>query len=437
MGYQQDELDREERMRLAQGRPVHATDERDSAEIKQDIRRTRGAMDSTLDELGERLSPRHLIDDVMDVFRSPSSKDTAKRAGDAVSDFANNLGRQVRDNPIGATLVGAGLAWLTFGNSSNGSRQDSRPDLDGDVDFDRYGHESYDNDCASKSVLGQLSGSTSTLASAAGDSAGNAWGSTKDSASSVASSITDAASATGEAVSDAASSVIDGVKSTASSVAGGASAAGSATSQAARRAYLQSRAAGRDAYRETARSARSGARSASQTASDQLSDAYSATSRRVQRAHDEAPLALGLGIMALGAIAGALIPRTRREDELMGEASDDVISEAREQAEQAYERGQSAVSHTVDAAKESAESRGLTGDSLAERATRVVEKTASSISDAAKAEGLHPKQLKDDAMSVAEKTTRQAKSEAKSVAEDANDEAANVDSDASQAIDEK
>lgn len=465
MGDQQNKLNREDRMRFAQGQPVHPTDDRDATEIKQDIRRTRGAMDETLDELGERLNPRNLLDDVIDVFRSPSSRRSAKRAGDAASDFAGNLGRQVRDNPIGSTLVGAGLAWLAFGGSESGRRHESRSEFDFDDEQDGYrdsGYctdedlilertystdpqgaeivvpESYDQEGSSESTFGQLSGKASSAAAAAGESAESAWESTKDTASTAASSVADAASATGEAISDAASSVAGGVKSAASSVAGTASSVGSTSSDAARRAYFQSRAAGRGAYRNTARTARSArtrAGSASRTASDQLSDAYAATRQRAERAHDEAPLALGLGIMAAGAIVGALIPRTRREDKWMGETSDEAIAGARHQAEMVYEQSEAAVQRTVETVKDSADSQGLTGDSLAERATRVAEAAASSVSEAAKEEGLHPKQLKDDAKSVANEGASQAKSEVKTASQDAKKKAAEMDSDAKKAID--
>jgi len=40
-----------------------------SGEIREEIRRTRAEMDETVDALGERLKPRHLLDDFLDMFR--------------------------------------------------------------------------------------------------------------------------------------------------------------------------------------------------------------------------------------------------------------------------------------------------------------------------------------------------------------------------------
>src|SRR5690606_6903640 len=96
-----------------------------SESIKRRIDGTREAMDETLDELGERLNPHSLLDDAMEIFRSPQAKDTAKKAGEVLNDFAQSLGRQVRDNPIPTLLVGAGLAWLAF-SGQNGDEVDSR-----------------------------------------------------------------------------------------------------------------------------------------------------------------------------------------------------------------------------------------------------------------------------------------------------------------------
>ncbi|GAA4454200.1 DUF3618 domain-containing protein [Novipirellula rosea] len=446
-------------------------DRRDSDEIKRRIDRTRGAMDETLDELGDRLNPRNLLDDVIEIFRSPTAQDTAKRASGAAGDFATNLGRQIRDNPIGATLVGAGLAWLALGSRHDDEEDDydripRRRSLQNryfaeDDDEDEFGYyteedllldtsaeadhrhgrlvipESYGEHDDSDGIASTAKQKASSAARSVTDASSSAWESTKGAASSTAETVSNAASSAGATLSDAASSVVDGVKSAASSVGSAASSAGSATSEASRRAYLRSRAAARDAARGTRRGSRRAGRyasSASDRAGEQASAAYDATARRIRRAHDESPLALGLGVLALGALAGALIPRTRREDELMGEASDELVEQAKQASQEVYEEGREAVQRTVDTAKQSAQSQDLTGDSLAKRATRVVEKAAESISDAAKEEGLHPQQLKDDAKTIAEDVKQQAESEANDAAKSAKAEAGKLDTDAEKAL---
>jgi len=439
-------------------RVTHTEDvnHRDSREIQNHINETRGAMDETLDELGERLSPRNLLDDVIAIFRSPQTRDTAKRAGNVANDFTTNLGRQIRDNPIGASLVGAGLAWLALGSQSEKSqdetgessrRRSPRDDYqadsnesetdpayytDDDLLLDRLDdvggvqteivvpesyHDNPDHPEASnlRGTLQRAKAKTSAAASATGDACSSAWDNTKSTTS----------------------SAVDGVKSTASTIGNAVSSASSNTTDASNRANLRGRSAARDVTRGVHRVGRQARRQVSLTSyppGEQLSRAYDAVDRRVERAHEEAPLALGLGVMALGAIAGALIPRTRREDELLGEASDEAIRQTRRQAEQAYERGQDAVEATVETAKQSAHAEGLTGESLAERATRVVEKSAGSISKTAKEEGLHPQQLKEDAGTVIEETKETAISEAEVAKLDAKAKVADVDRDAKKAM---
>ncbi|TWU03857.1 DUF3618 domain-containing protein [Neorhodopirellula pilleata] len=414
--------------------PTDDLEYRDSSEIKHRIDQTRGAMDETLDELSERLNPRNLFDDVISIFRSPQTRDTAKHAGAAAGDFANNLGRQVRDNPIGATLVGAGLAWLALGSRRDEYEDECEPIPRGRAlqdDYligidDREPVAEYDSPYYTDEDLllreqDRLADDHPGLLFPSSDFddesesvLDRATRSAKSTASSTSEKVSGAASSAGEAISDTASAFVDGVKSAASSVGDAVSSAGSKTSGASRRAYLRSRATARDAARGTRRLKQRtgrGMSSASDRTEQQISALYDSAERRVRRAHQESPLALGLGIMALGAIAGALIPRTRPEDEWMGETSDETIHQARQQAEETYQRGQHAVENTIETAKHSAETQGLTGESLAERATRVAEKAAGSINEAVKEEGLHPKQLKDDAKVVAHDTKDQAKVE--------------------------
>ncbi len=50
------------------------TDTRSSQQIQQDIRDTRSGMDNTLDRLNDRLSPRSILNGVMDWFDHKDSK---------------------------------------------------------------------------------------------------------------------------------------------------------------------------------------------------------------------------------------------------------------------------------------------------------------------------------------------------------------------------
>jgi hypothetical protein len=100
-----------------------ATTERGSApeEIRQEIQRTRSAMDHTVDELAERLSPGRLLDEVWHRVRSGG---------------VDGLASAIRDHPIPVALMGLGLGWLAIEQATGRSVGDSG---DGYDDEHRYG----------------------------------------------------------------------------------------------------------------------------------------------------------------------------------------------------------------------------------------------------------------------------------------------------------
>jgi len=87
---------------------------------------------------------------------------------------------------------------------------------------------------------------------------------------------------------------------------------------------------------ETAEAARVAANDAYGAARTKLHDAYagardtaSAASQRTAETVSEAPLAVIAGGLALGALAGALLPSTRRETELLGPVGEKINDAAK------------------------------------------------------------------------------------------------------------
>jgi hypothetical protein len=76
----------------------------------------------------------------------------------------------------------------------------------------------------------------------------------------------------------------------------------------------------------------------------------------------ENPIGLALGAVAVGFVAGLLVPSTRMEDEKLGEASDQVIEKARQTGQEALEHGRQVAQETAQSAqetfKESAQQHG-------------------------------------------------------------------------------
>ena len=62
---------------------------------------------------------------------------------------------------------------------------------------------------------------------------------------------------------------------------------------------------------------------------------------------------LAVGAVAVGFLAGMLIPSTRVEDEKLGSMSDEVIERAKETGQEALERGKQVAQDAAETAKES------------------------------------------------------------------------------------
>lgn len=89
---------------------------------------------------------------------------------------------------------------------------------------------------------------------------------------------------------------------------------------------------------------------------------------------DKNPLAIVLGGIALGAIVGALLPRTERETKLMGKTGKKLNKKAKEMAKAAKNAG-----------KQQVDSLGLNGDAMREQFRDLVSKAALAVKAAGEA----------------------------------------------------
>jgi hypothetical protein len=84
--------------------------------------------------------------------------------------------------------------------------------------------------------------------------------------------------------------------------------------------------------------------------------------RQAKGLAQENPLGLAIGSVAVGFIAGLLVPSTRVEDEKLGEVSDQVVAKAKQTGEEALEHGKQVAQETAQSAqetlKESAQQHG-------------------------------------------------------------------------------
>jgi len=105
----------------------------ESENIRSDIEQTRESMDRTLDKIGERITPRHLLDQVLDFFRSHSSERSFNEtAGSVMNSVGKTAGRAangvmdvVKRHPVPTVLIGAGITWAIIeARRSNGVSND-------------------------------------------------------------------------------------------------------------------------------------------------------------------------------------------------------------------------------------------------------------------------------------------------------------------------
>ena len=80
--------------------------------------------------------------------------------------------------------------------------------------------------------------------------------------------------------------------------------------------------------------------------------------KRAAGVAQENPIGLALGSVAVGFVAGMLVPSTRVEDEKLGPMADDVKELAKETGQEALERGKQVAQDAAQSARETAQQSG-------------------------------------------------------------------------------
>jgi hypothetical protein len=102
-----------------------------------------------------------------------------------------------------------------------------------------------------------------------------------------------------------------------------------------------------------------GAKDSTMDATPSTGDVKQGAQRAVGVAQEN-PLGLAIGSVAIGFLAGMLIPSTRVEDEKIGPVADQVKDRVKETGQEALERGKQVAGDAAQAAKDSAQEQ--TGD---------------------------------------------------------------------------
>jgi hypothetical protein len=125
------------------------------SQAEREAEAARARLENSLDALRGSLSPGSLFDETLTYARNSGG-----------AEFARNLGRQARDNPLPIALIGAGIAWLMLARG-NGAEHDRHAESRFRAASDRFG------DSAAEAT-DSMTGTASDLASQAGDAIGAA-----------------------------------------------------------------------------------------------------------------------------------------------------------------------------------------------------------------------------------------------------------------------
>jgi hypothetical protein len=307
---------------------LNASSGRSSREIRSEIDRTRADMDETFAALDSKLTPSQIGLELWHLFKGGST------AG------AGKLWRVAREHPMPAAVIGLGLGWLLVesSKSSDGRTADYgtyRAGYAGNYGYGRnsYASTGYDYD---EYDLEEDGGRLSAARDKVRDVAGSARETVGDAVGTAREKVGDAAGWTKEHALDL-----------------GHQAKGQAQALKGKAKYQ-------------ARRAKTG----------------------LWQTLEENPLMVGAATLAVGVIAGLLIPETEKENELMGETRDRLVEEVKEAGQQTLEKGKHVAEAVADKVKDEVKNAGLTPEGMAEKVKNVAKEAANTAKEEAKNQNL-------------------------------------------------
>jgi hypothetical protein len=296
--------------------------EKSSTEIQREIDADRERIEARIGAIQDRMSPGQLVDEVL-----------AYAKGSGGGEYVSNLGKALKANPLPVALMGVSLAWLMAKQGTPVAETATSPSTETyplytargsirrigppeETDGNRYSH--FTDDAGER--FKALTDETGRRAGNFMDASGKAYRGFADATGKQISTVTDEAGALFDASSGWASDTWTQVKDTA---AGAAQKIGDAASSMSGSA--------------------SSAGSSLKDQSTRLNDAILSHFR-------DQPLVGGALAFAVGAAIGAALPYTETEDEVLGDAADDVKANVAAQASDLVDQGKGIASEAYDKA---------------------------------------------------------------------------------------
>jgi len=282
-----------------------------SQQARANIDVTRQAMDRTIEAIEGKLTPGQLLLEGLNLL------------GKGGTTGANKLVELARDHPVPAAVIGVGVGMMIRDASQKKTASQTGVYAAG------YGYE------------GGFPGTSARVYDEGPGAASRAVHSAKERVADARDTVTDAAHTARETVADAAQTAketVSGVVETA-----------------------------RETARETAASMEERAARFKQRAHVQVRDAKIGFWQTL----DEKPLVVGAAAIAIGVVAGLLIPNTERENEMLGDTRDEMLRRAQEKGRDVLEKGKHVAQAAAVTLKTEAQEQGLTPSAIAEKVRTV------------------------------------------------------------------
>lgn len=309
------------------------------AEIEKEIQATRIRMEHTLQAIKNDLSPGQIVDQALHYFKDGKVGEVAgslvQGVGRGASTAASSVGLMVKQNPLPAALIGAGLVWMAA--NSWKAKHPSAPKM----------HGLGESDIA---PVGMGYGESASLGSF--NEGEGEYGSSISSVSTDTSYSTSSMGSTGsmQGVGSHEHGRMHGVKSKLSGAA--SSVKGVPHAMKHRGQAVKTRAS------HLTQSASERARIARERGVVQARRAKDG----VQRTYDENPLVLGAVAVGVGALLGVLVPLSSRENMILGKKRDDLVRKADELGAKTLEKAKGVVDQGVEKLKQNVQSVGNVTD---------------------------------------------------------------------------
>ena len=310
-----------------------------SAELQREIEMQRHRVESTIDQIQEKLSPGQLVDELLAYTKGGSGE------------FVASLQRNITANPLPVALLGVSLAWLMAKPSAGANHGDrdwnsnqARRDSANSYDVVDYPLTTISG--ASLQRLGTTVDERGNTYSEFVDDAGKKFRALSDRTGKRAGHFMDESGNRFKGFTNAAGERIDQFRDETGNLLEEATGWASHTWQKAREKLSDTRdALGSQANLGKDRAAQAG---------DAMLSQVGNLNRQILSQFRDQPLVGGALAFAVGAALGTALPHTPQEDALMGDAADALKEKVGESAAELYDQGKEKAADIYAAASEKA-----------------------------------------------------------------------------------